>query len=82
MTIAHYVSTADVAARFNVSSSTIMSMIRTGELPVGSYLRIGRVYRFDLERIESELLKRAAVKAEPPVEAQLGFDFDPNETEE
>jgi excisionase family DNA binding protein len=80
MTIAHYVSTADVAARFNVSSSTIMGMIRAGELPAGSYLRIGRVYRFDLERIEVELLKRAATKPAPPAEAQLGFDFDPNET--
>lgn len=71
MTQHKYVSTAEIAAHFNVSPATISMMVRTGEIPAGSFVRLGRVYRFDLERIEAELLSKQA--GDDP---QLSFDFD------
>jgi hypothetical protein len=35
-------------------------MMKSGEIPVGTYMRLGRVFRFDLEKIEEVLLTRQA----------------------
>jgi hypothetical protein len=64
-----------------VSNATIMAMMKSGEIPNGTYMRLGRVFRYDLEKIEQALLTRAGlaedvdspVQEQPPV--QYEFDF-------
>jgi hypothetical protein len=73
-----YATTAELAAHFSVSSATIMAMMKSGEIPSGTYMRLGRVFRFDLEKIEQSLLTRASVVTEGESltsDAQLEFDF-------
>lgn len=73
-----YVTTGELAAHFNVANATIMAMLKSGEIPAGTYMRLGRVFRFDLEKIEEALLTRAGApdEAEPPAEpVQYEFDF-------
>ena len=75
---AKYATTAELAKHFSVSSATIMAMMRSGEIPTGTYMRLGRVFRFDLERIEQSLLTRVGTVTEgevPASDAQLEFDF-------
>ena len=55
-----YVTTAEAASHFNVSPATISMMVKSGDIPTGTYLRLGRVFRFDLARVE---------------DGQLAFDF-------
>lgn len=76
-----YVTTAELANHFNVSNATIMAMLKSGEIPAGTYMRLGRVFRFDLEKIEQALLTRAGTveEAETPEEpVQYEFDFNEN----
>lgn len=76
-----YVNTVGLAEYFNVAPATIMSMVRSGGIPAGTYVRVGKVFRFNLEAIEEHLLTAAdsAENAEvpevgkPPI--QLEFDF-------
>jgi excisionase family DNA binding protein len=78
-----YVTTAELAAHFNVANATIMAMLKSGEIPAGTYMRLGRVFRFDLEKIEEALLTRAGApeEAESPADpAQYEFDFNEDET--
>jgi len=73
-----YVTTSELAAHFNVSSATIMAMMKSGEIPAGTFMRLGRVFRFDLEKIEEALLTRAGTPEEAGTStdpAQSGFDF-------
>jgi hypothetical protein len=73
-----YVTTAELAAHFSVSSATIMAMMKSGEIPNGTYMRLGRVFRFDLEKIEQTLLTRGDVASEsevPAPDVQYEFDF-------
>jgi hypothetical protein len=65
-----YVSTAAVAAHFNVSQATVSMMVKNGDIPSGTYTRMGRVFRFDLSRVESALLEKAG-----DTDDQLSFDF-------
>lgn len=69
-----YVTTADVAAHFNVSPATISMMVKQGDIPAGTYTRMGRVFRFDLARVEAALLEASGSAAHDAV--QLHFDFD------
>ncbi len=82
MTATKYVTTAELAVHFNVSNATIMAMMKSGEIPNGTYMRLGRVFRYDLEKIEQVLLTRGgpADDAETPV--QYEFDFGDNDNEE
>lgn len=73
-----YVTTAEIAAHFSVSSATIMAMMKAGEIPNDTYMRLGRVFRFDLARVEQFLLTRrdAADESEVPApDVQYEFDF-------
>lgn len=72
MSDSKYVTTAELAAHFNVSPVTIMGMMKSGEIPANTYLRLGRVYRFDLEKIEQALLNHPTETKSP---AQGEFDF-------
>jgi predicted DNA-binding transcriptional regulator AlpA len=86
MTATKYVTTAELAAHFSVSNATIMAMMKSGEIPAGTYMRLGRVFRYDLDKIEQLLLTRkgsagdAETLAQEPV--QYEFDFVEDETEE
>jgi excisionase family DNA binding protein len=73
-----YVTTGELAAHFNVANATIMAMLKSGEIPAGTYMRLGRVFRFDLEKIEQALLTRAGSVEEvedPEAPVQYEFDF-------
>lgn len=74
-----YVTTAALAAHFKVSPATIIAMVRAGDIPAGTYTRMGRVFRFDLNRVEAALLEREKA---PTADAQLEFDFDPDSDDE
>ena len=65
-----YVSTAAVAAHFNVSQATVSMMVKNGDIPSGTYTRMGRVFRFDLSRVEAALLEKSL-----ETDDQLSFDF-------
>jgi excisionase family DNA binding protein len=66
-----YVTTAAVAEHFGVSPATITMLVRNGDIPTGTYTRMGRVFRFDLARVEAALLE----KQKAPDSAQLEFNF-------
>lgn len=74
-----YVTTAALAAHFGVSPATIITMVRAGDIPAGTYTRMGRVFRFDLARVEAALLER---EKSQPADAQMEFDFNPDSTDE
>jgi excisionase family DNA binding protein len=85
-----YVNTAELAEYFGVANATVLAMMRSGEIPSGTYVRIGRVFRFDLRLIEEHLLTTSNeseghgrlpdgdAEAKP---TQLEFDFDAATTE-
>lgn len=70
MSDSKYVSTTELAQHFNVSPATIRGMMESGEIPSDTYVRLGRLFRFDLHKVETALLGK-------PVEtpAQGEFDF-------
>jgi hypothetical protein len=74
-----YVTTAALAAHFGVSAATIITMVRAGDIPTGTYTRMGRVFRFDLNRVETALLER---EKNQPADAQMEFDFNPDSDDE
>ena len=69
-----YVTTAEAASHFNVSPATVSMMVKSGDIPTGTYLRLGRVFRFDLARVEAALLDKMV--SVPHDDGQLAFDFD------
>jgi excisionase family DNA binding protein len=82
MTQTKYVTTPELAAHFNIASSTVAAMVRSGEIPSGTYVRIGRVFRFDLDKVEQSLLDRSG-KTLDDKQLELDFDSDDkNDTEE
>jgi hypothetical protein len=82
MTATKYVTTAELAAHFNVSNATIMAMLKSGEIPNGTYMRLGRVFRYDLEKIEKLLLTRGTPVDDVEAPVQYEFDFGDNDNEE
>jgi len=54
-----YVNTSELAEYFGIAKATVLSMMRSGEIPAGTYMRAGRVFRFDLKAIEEHLLTNA-----------------------
>jgi transcriptional antiterminator len=88
MSATKYVTTAELAAHFNVSNATIMAMMKSGEIPSGTFMRLGRVFRYDLKKIEQALLTRGGpvddVEDSPqePALVQYEFDFGTDDTTE
>ena len=72
-----YVTTAALAKHFGVSAATIITMVRTGDIPAGTYTRMGRVFRYDLDRVEAALLDGA-----PAANVQLELDLNPDSVDE
>ena len=54
-----YVSTSELAEHLGIAHTTVLAMLKSGEIPQGMYLRAGRVFRFDLKAIEEHLLTNA-----------------------
>jgi len=75
-----YVTTAEAASHFNVSPATISMMVKSGDIPTGTYLRLGRVFRFDLARVEAALLDKMVHVSHDA--RQLEFDFDQDVADE
>lgn len=71
MSESKYVTTSELAKHFSVSPATIMGMMKSGEIPSNTYLRLGRVFRFDLTKIEAALLKTDNNKS--PAQGELDF---------
>jgi excisionase family DNA binding protein len=53
-----YVSLSEAAETFGVSHSTIRNWLRDGLIPNNTYIKVGKVYRFELARLEAALLDR------------------------
>jgi hypothetical protein len=68
-----YVTTKELADHFGIAGSTVAARVKSGDIPVGCYVRIGRVYRFDLAKVEQVLLDQTQ---KSPDGDQLEFDFD------
>lgn len=68
-----YVTTKELAEHFSVAESTVAAQVKSGDIPPGCYVRIGRVYRFNLDKVEQMLLDRTAKE---PDGGQLELDFD------
>ena len=51
-----YVSLSEAAETFGVSHSTIRNWLRDGVIPDDAYIKVGKVYRFELTRLEVALL--------------------------
>lgn len=57
-----YVTIYGLAEYLSVSPSTIRGWVRTGIIEPEDILRVGRTYRFNLERIESKLVNESPAK--------------------
>jgi len=91
MSATKYVTTAELAAHFNVSNATIMAMMKSGEIPSGTFMRLGRVFRYDLKKIEQALLTRGgpvddvegSLKEGAPLQLELDLSqYEDDTTEE
>ncbi len=85
MTDTKYVNTTELAKHFGVAKATILSMMRSGEIPHGTYVRAGRVFRFNLEAVEEHLLTRATAPGEDgsshdPRQLELPYELNDQET--
>ncbi len=90
MTQDPYVDTAVVAKFFSVTEPTVRRWVRTGQLPPSTYISVGGVYRFSIQRIIDALTPKT-VEGEPPVvtaeaikttdtPVQLELDFNEDRT--
>jgi predicted DNA-binding transcriptional regulator AlpA len=66
-----YVSATELADYFGVSKALIFARVTAGDIPKSAYLRMGRIFRFDLAAVEAALRSTAE-----PENAQLEFDFE------
>lgn len=67
MTQEPYVDTAVVAKFFSVTEPTVRRWVRTGQLPPSTYISVGGVYRFSIQRIIEALTPKTVEGQEPPV---------------
>ena len=80
-----FVTIEAVAKYFDVSTSTVRMWVRTGVVPKGCYVKLGRTYRYNLLQLVDKLMhaQQDEVIAPPPESApeQLELDLDePNQT--
>jgi len=79
MTDPKYISTAAMANLLGVAPSTIATMVASGEIPLGTYIKAGRVFRFDPVKVEQALLTNTAGSGD---DGQLHLDLDNDKHEE
>jgi excisionase family DNA binding protein len=71
--MSEYLTTKELAERYKVAPSTVAAMVKQGGLPGDAYVRFGRVFRFNAEKIEKYLIDLNSTSAQGE---QLEFDFD------
>ena len=59
-TVTPYVGTQELSKYYQVSITTIRNWIKSGHIPADTYIKIGEVYRFRLDEVETALTKNAA----------------------
>jgi hypothetical protein len=72
-----YSTTADLARHFKVTRATINAMVGRGEIPPGTYVRMGTrgMLRFDIEKVEAHLLQSGRTPTASPDPRQAELDF-------
>lgn len=70
-----YMGANEMASYLGVARSTIISMVESGRIPKGTYLRLGKMYRFDFEAVEKHLLNNPEPGEEVAVGTQLDLDI-------
>lgn len=74
-----FVPIEELANHFAVSTSTIRSWIKRGFIPQGAYIKVGKTYRFSVDKVSEALSKPVTEEPEEPttqdtVNAVLGAD--------
>ena len=73
-----YFTLEEVSSHFRVSKSTVRSWMRTGVIPEEACIKVGRVHRFDIDKIEAKLrAETEAQSSETQTTAQEDSDVDP-----
>jgi excisionase family DNA binding protein len=54
-----------LAEHFTVSTSTIRSWVRRGDIPAHTYIKVGNTYRFSKEDVSAALLNRGVDAPQP-----------------
>ena len=67
----------DVAKHFNVSLSTARKWVRDGAVPSGTYVKIGKTQRFDLEKVSQALMSYKKLEPTDDLKQELSEAFDP-----
>lgn len=81
-TLKPLVSIAEVARVLNVEIPTVRTWVKEGKLAPSTYIRIGRTYRFDMDRVLGHLQQDFTSCAPTPADntpVQLELDFGPND---
>lgn len=72
----------DVARVLKVRVPTVRAWVRRGVIPPHTYVKVGTLYRFDLDALLKALRAQTPTPATVPVDpspVQLEFDFDHDE---
>ena len=64
------VTITEVAEHFGVSTALIRTWVREGHIPHDSYIKVGSVYRFQLEAISTAMLASKALAQKPKEAAE------------
>ena len=67
------VSIDDLAITLGVSVSTVRSWVRDGEIPLQTYIRVGKTYRFEQEEVIGALKGRSCSAKEVPSESLTDY---------
>ena len=65
-----------VADEFQVSVSTVRAWMRQGLLTEGSYAKIAKTYRFDLDRLRAHFFKQPMPEKKIEVKAPVQLELD------
>lgn len=82
MSESKYVTTVELANHFKVAVATITNKIRSGEIPPDCYVRVGKVYRLNLQMVEDHFRAQQERASEPDKDPEQGeFDFNQGDEE-
>jgi excisionase family DNA binding protein len=73
-----YYTIEQVAKHYQVSVSTVRSWVRTGVIPEGKFIQIGKTYRFKISEVDAALRAHNAAKQaklDAPVNATADQDI-------
>jgi excisionase family DNA binding protein len=72
----NYVPIDVVSKRFTVSNSTIRAWVKSGHIPLATYVRVGNTYRFNLGEVISTLHAQSLVDEPSEPDAEEDYDLD------